>query len=450
MRPRAAFFFLACICSALSAGEPTPPEQRQGQAIGLVKTWNDLAKRPSVELRKNATARIGVQTLSAPLNSGVMIYCMTEAYDPADETDDVGEGESRVGPFRLMVHAPDDDDDPAKAETPAVARTLAKRDYGRLVFGQLIAMEKPGAYTVELRDDTNRIVASAKIECVNRPYHAWTTLTSPDEVPADTELEGVAGGSFSTAAGVVASPMINGSAPLLYVLSGGERGPRKFSEDDALPTVPDAVPEGPVALTPSQLKKAGTWIVGLGSDDFKTRWNASGLLVELGPPAFELLQKAARDTRDAETLLRIRLILAQSHGGFSIRLDASDIVIHTPSFFAAVDVEQYFLARWWVNGKPVAPNKDAVTPAASPNGGVPAHRDARLRLKFDPVALGAKRGDTVGLQLLFCPDGTRSASQESAESSSLEVAPAPGDDGEAEGFLDRFPVASNKIEFTLP
>lgn len=66
-----------------------------------------------------------------------------------------------------------------------------------------------------------------------------------------------------------------------------------------------------------------------------------------------------------------------------------------------------FLTRWWVNGKPVLLKPDAQArrwprALAAPEIMV---KEIRFQMDFHPERLGVKKGDTVGVQLLFCPRG---------------------------------------------
>ena len=63
-----------------------------------------------------------------------------------------------------------------------------------------------------------------------------------------------------------------------------------------------------------------------------------------------------------------------------------------------------FLTRWWVNGKPFYPKQIDGFPEES-NGVVSLGKRVRLKMNFDPTKIGAKSGDKVHLQLLYCPSG---------------------------------------------
>ena len=67
----------------------------------------------------------------------------------------------------------------------------------------------------------------------------------------------------------------------------------------------------------------------------------------------------------------------------------------------------HFLTRWWVNGKAFTPEIDGVVNVEG--GGEQAApspaSEVRFRIQFHPDLLHAKKGDTIGVQLLHCPQG---------------------------------------------
>lgn len=76
--------------------------------------------------------------------------------------------------------------------------------------------------------------------------------------------------------------------------------------------------------------------------------------------------------------------------------------------------ELYFIARWWVNGKPVV-GKEAGPDEQGWEGGGAIHsgRHLDLQLEFDRKAIGAKGGDQVAVQVLYATNGWRYAAEES-------------------------------------
>lgn len=72
-----------------------------------------------------------------------------------------------------------------------------------------------------------------------------------------------------------------------------------------------------------------------------------------------------------------------------------------------------FLTRWWLNGKPLVLSEEQpiLQDAQSAGGGMARAIGLEdigiitMEIQFDPQRFGAKEGDEIGLQLLFCPRG---------------------------------------------
>lgn len=126
------------------------------------------------------------------------------------------------------------------------------------------------------------------------------------------------------------------------------------------------------------------------------------------------------------------------HNQLHLKLD-QEIVTDFP--------EDDFLTRWWINGKPVEldPNQMSAQKArarlAMQSGKI---KEAIFDLHFAPKSLGAKRGDKISVQLLFCPNGWQEsgememAKMAQAEMPSMEVPQLPP---------ETFSQISNRIDF---
>jgi hypothetical protein len=436
---------LVCFCGALLAAEA----ESTTVALKPVKTWADLYTQPAIELDRTSTARLGVQTLSAPRHSGVLLYCMTEAYEPDDDENRFDNG--RLGPFKVEITPPGGESKSSERQLHTIRHEPARRDYGRLVFAQIVALNETGVYTVELKNEKDALVASVKIECIDAPFHSWSALAHIPEKTKTLRPEGdsMPEADARTAAETCALPKICGGMPILYSLASGKRGPKSFEDDDPLPILPEPSPKELATLTPAEHAQAARWLEALGRDDFKSRVDASAGLRALGPPVKSLLHSAAGRTRDAETLFRAREILAQFDGRFPIRQDGMTLTLHTPIAFADDAFQELFMARWWVNDRPVAA-KQMDHEAATLTSRAQFVKEALLRLHFDAAGLGAKTGDKIGVQLLFCPDGTKAVSGKEKSAQPAKMDSEKEDDEDADEYPERFPVLSNRIEFTAP
>ena len=168
---RAALIFLTLSCATLFSAEKPVDDH----PIAVVKTWQELSLQTPVEIRKVANAHFGIQALRSPQFSAVMLYCMTDAYDPADESDDAAA--DRIGPFRITIKEPggEEPEKPDKDEEK-ILHAPGKRDYGRLLFARVIPLRKVGTHVVELRNSKDDLVAAVKVESVEAPFHPWSAL----------------------------------------------------------------------------------------------------------------------------------------------------------------------------------------------------------------------------------------------------------------------------------
>ena len=442
---RAALIFLTLSCAALFSGE----ENVENHAIAVVKTWKELSLQAPVEIRKVANAHFGIQALRAPQFSAVMLYCMTDAYDPADENDETSV--DRIGPFRITIKEPGaEEPEKADVDEEKILHAPGKRDYGRLLFARVIPLRKLGTHVIELRNSKDALVGSVKVESVEEPFHPWSTLVCAGADTPQTNEPEATDPTVLTAAGTASFPDIVGTTPIAYWLSSGVRGPRPFSENDPLPVVPDVGVKGPAPLSSSQKTQAAAWLLDLASDIYVKRSQAAEGLAALGSPVEELVRRADRQTTDAEALLRLRQILSQVGGPFHIRLEVMTVVIKTPVAFPSNRVERFFLARWRVNGKQTKFDDAAEGCGVNEQqDGAPVSREARLKLKFSAAALGAKSGDSVSLQLMFCPDGVTSDGDDVNELTGQESVQEQAE-VEEESFPDHLPLVSNTIEFKVP
>lgn len=68
---------------------------------------------------------------------------------------------------------------------------------------------------------------------------------------------------------------------------------------------------------------------------------------------------------------------------------------------------RHFLTRWWVNGKAarLSPKVEELEALRAWCGHVPNEDQFQFAIEFAADRLGAKDGDVIGVQLLFCPGG---------------------------------------------
>jgi len=451
---RAMMSLSLCVAlSVLSADKPVPPP-----TIAVVKTWNDLASQPAIELQKNSTARLGIQAVHAKQHSGVMIYCMTEAYSPDDEDED-DIGNDTLGPFHVVCFPSSSNWHVSFQER--LLKEVSKRDFGRLVFGHILALDGFNEHTVEVyRGD--HVIARVKIASPLevKAFHTWSALVpATGDIPQDEELETNGSGHIQTAVGRASVPKLKGSVPLLAWMANGVRIPDHFKDDDPLPVLPAFEPKALGPLTQDQKIQAEKWIIELSADTYAIRANASKALESLGSPVADMLLRAAQKSADADVLIRLRTIVDHLDGPFPVQYKDKTFTLKIPVAIQVQKINQYFLARWWVNGKPVfamekvIEQKDIDEAELDMEEFAPSENlEQSLKVQMNPKALGAKAGDTVSVQFLFCPDGTRRISPNQLKKLHDRKATDKAEeaDGEHAARPERFPVASKKIDFKLP
>jgi hypothetical protein len=98
--------------------------------------------------------------------------------------------------------------------------------------------------------------------------------------------------------------------------------------------------------------------------------------------------------------------------GNALLLEARDLCWPQP--------KERCLTRWWINDKPFTPAKDSADfdrVYQGANGHSPDDLPSAIRfhLIFQPGRLGAKQGDKIGVQILYCPSGVDRCANPSAE-----------------------------------
>lgn len=130
------------------------------------------------------------------------------------------------------------------------------------------------------------------------------------------------------------------------------------------------------------------------------------------------------------------LIPTKANGSLTLEGDHRRLRIRSTTEMIVARPDWHFLARWWVNGKPfTAPAGQSIS---DQNGLIITGRRIDITFEFDGADVGAKSGDTIGLQLLHLPDGWRvvhsfAEARLAAEEVSVEV-----------------PRLTNRIEFQVP
>ncbi len=141
-------------------------------------------------------------------------------------------------------------------------------------------------------------------------------------------------------------------------------------------------------------------------------------------------------------------IAAEPDPQIQLKKKGNDLIVKIDEPISIHFPDEHFLTRWWVNDQPFTPNSEPEIPFARSLGareiGV---KEVHFRMDFHPEYLNVKNGDTVGVQLLFCPhgwDGTGPVQVAQMD----PLAPA-AQEAQADKDLASRPIArmSNRINF---
>ena len=98
------------------------------------------------------------------------------------------------------------------------------------------------------------------------------------------------------------------------------------------------------------------------------------------------------------------LLPVDAGSALTIEATAADLVIESKQNIVLARPDWHFLVRWWVNGKAYIPDQ-LLEAFKDENGMVVMGKKLLLHLDFVPHRIGAKAGDEIELQLLYCKHG---------------------------------------------
>ena len=195
-------------------------------APNITGTWGALRNRPPIDLPGGGTARVGLEANSAPVASGIMIYCLVDGEDQDAQRTVTGKS---VGPLSLKVHRPD----PQEArELMAMEAVASQYEDGERLFVQSIPIATAGEYRVELSLQgeevfESEIVAEFTLTGTGETYHSWLPFRSSADQPlqeAEPQQPHIEGAPLKQAlafsGGEPAIPTFDGLTPLAYSRTG--------------------------------------------------------------------------------------------------------------------------------------------------------------------------------------------------------------------------------------
>jgi hypothetical protein len=133
------------------------------------------------------------------------------------------------------------------------------------------------------------------------------------------------------------------------------------------------------------------------------------------------------------------LLPSDEKPSLTIKMEGKEIVIRAETEFTDSRPDYHFLARWWVNGKPFVPKQTETFWGFIGYGRESADKELRQGFEFFPERLGAKVGDTIGLQVMHAERGW--------EWCAGQICEKQLGDCKAESEYVR---VSNRIEFVVP
>ena len=115
----------------------------------------------------------------------------------------------------------------------------------------------------------------------------------------------------------------------------------------------------------------------------------------IGPIAF--VERGKEKSGDLPTLLP-----TDKSPKLAIKIDGDNVIIRSEKELHAKHASLYLLTRWWVNDKPFVPQQADSFWDSLRMGILEFEKELPMALSFSPGLIGAKPGDKIGLQILYC------------------------------------------------
>lgn len=419
--------------SAENAPAPPPAAAEKLHSVAVVRTWQDLLGQPEIDLGADGKVRLGIETLEARAGESITVYALFEKRPPPSQQHDKGR---MLGPLKVLNHRIREFAEPPPQPAPEPQRT----EHCYYLYRQAVTPlpDAPLEFLLNNRahDGIARIVLKMKAGSI----HPWTAFSERRDVEEAKALQDMTAPVFDTLGAPTsgyAFPVIDGLLPLRVSRLPAEG----FDATAALPRLAfDALPAAS-AEPPAQVQKYERLVAALGSEDGAIRDAAE---LELRKEALRLRGwlEQFRQHADPEVRARIGGLLLPLAPRLAITFDGKTITVKSKLHMVYGNVQRIFLVRWWVNGKPYVPALPAPEDArAHSYTQVIYSQECKLEPKLDLNQLGAKSGDTLGVQLLYCPNDWHYAEM-------LELAMK-------KVYLDKYetepqPTPSNVAEWKIP
>lgn len=396
-------------------------------AVPVVKTWAELSAAKSFDLGNGVSVRIGIEAAQAPRDSGVLLYVLTDGLREASLTP----SSDQLGPLTVRIEHPGTKDLADKELRAAVAN---RRNWdGLALFCKAVPLPLEGDYRITFFSKDDKALATVTLRSEKTSHHAWTKFRSVrwNEIE-DAPQDGTLTGYLSYGDWLPAVPHFASTDPLRIVTADAAK------RDSPLPHLLDT-PQAVEKENPDLVAKTQALIRALSVDDFDAREKAMLELRALLPDAAPEIEKARSLAKDIESRNRLDVLLRLAQTSrLHLRASHTDSFLTFPAGLHASWPEDYFLVRWWVNDKPVILKTADERPAFERVGAIRVAEVLRLRWKVDWALLGAKSGDRVGVQLLYCPAGV------------LEITSDRYNRIQTFSEFGQMPIPTNRSEFKLP
>ncbi|MBI3828579.1 MAG: hypothetical protein HY291_03630 [Planctomycetes bacterium] len=386
------------------------PERKPAE-MAVVKTWKDLLAQPEIDLGKSGKVRLGIEAAEASAGGSVTLFALVEGEEAfeGEHSDD-----ESLGMLGVKVQREGEKKLVQELQKSAFEE---ERSRGLLLYRQMVAMDDSGAVTVKLLAHGGKEIAFAKIALKEEKVHLWSPFAWPDDAKEAMEeeqsLAPVIRSEDVAAPGTGwAEPKFDGTVPMICAESADPSADRHFRPEEPLPSLQFDRPNVPkeIKLSDAKAKRFEELLERLGDEDVGVR-DAAEIELEHDIDSFRAALAKRLEQNDPEIRARILELLRPFGPKLTIRFSGDAILIESKLGMEIEGANESFLVRWWVNGKPVIPsNEESLQKVhdAMKKMSDSAVSAFQLNVKLNLDKLGAKSGDTIGVQVLFCPHGWKS------------------------------------------
>jgi hypothetical protein len=413
-------------------GGPHPPAP-----IAVVRTLAELLAQPQTKLKdakdREVSVRLGLEAHTADAGTGLLLYAVANtASVAANSIDD-------LGPVVVNVHR-----EGGEEKVEALQQVFRQWPEAPLYFfAKSVPLPTAGRYRVQVfKPATKELLAETTVEVTqgSTDEPCWYGLDPKAAAPRESGDFAWAG-SFQV--GTKALPKIPGdeAIPLLDSTADGKM---EGSEKVPLPKLfPFKPPKEELAAPDSELEhRITTFILNLGNETYEVREAATQELTALGRRAEPALRRALAEDKDPEMRNRAWRLLRALDGPFTADLTGGVFHLSMGTCFDPTSLYEHLLARWWVNGKPIA---EVAAKAVLFQGGGQFRPTRQAALTLDLSQMDLQPADTVEVEFLYCPMGTEEIVQDVMMAQQARVQEL-GDKRDL--FQSLRTLRSNRLKFT--